>query len=389
MLRFWLPTRPVLLLSYQPIGTNIPAVTRSLHIDVPTASRTYRVHVGQGIVRRLGKLIKEAGGKGRCFIVSSPPIWKLHGTTISANLKNAETILIPDGERSKTLQTASRLYEPLIRAGADRSITIVAVGGGVIGDVVGFAAATFLRGVQLAHVPTTLLAQVDSSIGGKVGVNHALGKNLIGAFHQPIVVVADPELLETLPRREFRSGLYEVVKYGVIASRDLFERVSQNLTEIFTREPDALIPIIAESCRIKAAVVAKDEREGGLRRTLNFGHTIGHAIEAVTRYRRLRHGEAVAYGMLAVAHIALARGALDESDRDAIASVIAQLGPLPSVSDLSARSIVDAVRRDKKVLRGKLHVVLPTAIGRTEIVNDVTEREIVRALSSIGIRRKN
>jgi 3-dehydroquinate synthase len=333
--------------------------------------------------------VKAAGGKGKCFIVSSPPIWKLHGTTVSASLKNAETILIPDGERSKTLQTASRLYEPLIRAGADRSITIVAVGGGVIGDVVGFAAATFLRGVQLAHVPTTLLAQVDSSIGGKVGVNHSLGKNLIGAFHQPIVVVTDPELLETLPRREFRAGLYEVVKYGVIASRDLFERVSQELTEIFAREPDALIPIIAESCRIKAAVVAKDEREGGLRRTLNFGHTIGHAIESVTRYRRLRHGEAVAYGMLAVANIALARGALKEVDRDAIASVIAQLGPLPSVSDLSARSIVDAVRRDKKVLRGKLHVVLPTAIGRTEIVNDVTEREIFRALALIGIRRKN
>ena len=362
---------------------------RSLHIDVPAASRSYRVHVGQGLVRRIGRLIKEAGGTGRRFVVSSPPIWRLHGTAVSASLKGAETILIPDGEQSKTLQTASRLYEPLIRAGADRSITIVAVGGGVIGDVVGFAAATFLRGVQLAHVPTTLLAQVDSSIGGKVGVNHALGKNLIGAFHQPIVVAADPDLLATLPRREFRAGLYEIVKYGVIASRNLFEGVSDSLTEIFAREPDALIPVIAESCRIKAAVVAEDEREGGLRRTLNFGHTIGHAIEAVTRYRRLRHGEAVAYGMLAVAEIAVARGVLGSTDRDALASLIAKLGPLPTVSDLPIRSIVDAVRRDKKVLRGKLHVVLPTALGRTEIVNDVTEREIVRALASIGIRRKS
>ena len=378
-----------MLLSYQPIGTDVLVVTRSIHIDVPTASRTYRVHVGQGEVRCLGKLIREAGATGRCFIVSSPPIWRLHGTAVSASLKKAETILIPDGERSKTLSTASRLYEPLIRAGADRSITIVAVGGGVIGDVVGFAAATFLRGVQFAHVPTTLLAQVDSSIGGKVGVNHPLGKNLIGAFHQPTIVVTDPELLETLPRREFRAGLYEVVKYGVIASRDLFQRVGHDLTEIFARKPDALIPIIAESCRIKAGIVAKDERESDVRRTLNFGHTIGHAIEAVTSYRRLRHGEAVAYGMLAVAHLAVARGALDESDRDAIGRLIAQLGPLPSVSDLSARLIVDAVRRDKKVLRGKLHVVLPTAIGRTEIVNDVTEREIVRALASIGIRGKH
>ena len=362
---------------------------RSLHIDVPAVSGSYRVHVGQGLVRRLSKLIKEAGGTGRRFVVSSPPIWRLHGRAVSASLKGAETILIPDGERSKTLQTVSRLYEPLIRAGADRSITIVAVGGGVIGDVVGYAAATFLRGVQLAHVPTTLLAQVDSSIGGKVGVNHALGKNLIGAFHQPIVVAADPDLLETLPRREFRAGLYEIVKYGVIANRDLFERVGDNLTEIFAREPNVLMPVIAESCRIKADVVARDEREGDLRRTLNFGHTIGHAIEAVTHYRRLRHGEAVAYGMLAVAEIAVARGVLDSTDRDAIASLIAKLGPLPTVSDLPVRSIVDAVRRDKKVLRGKLHVVLPIALGRTEIVNDVTEREIVRALASIGIRRKS
>jgi len=342
--------------------------------------------VGHGVIRRLGRLVKDAGGTGRCVIVSSPTIWSLHGTAVQAALKGSEVILIPDGERSKTLQTASRLYEPLIRSAADRSVTIVSVGGGVIGDVVGFAAATFLRGVQLAHVPTTLLAQVDSSIGGKVGVNHSLGKNLIGAFHQPIVVVADPQLLDTLPRREFRAGLYEVVKYGVIASRTLFERVGRDLNGIFARQPNVLTPVIAESCRIKAGIVSKDEREGDVRRTLNFGHTIGHAIEAVTRYRRLRHGEAVAYGMLAMAQVAVARRTLHESDREAIALLVAQLGPLPSVSNLSTASIVESVRRDKKVLHGKLHVVLPTAIGKTEIVNDVTEREIVRALKSIGIR---
>ena len=364
-------------------------MTRSVRIDVPTASRTYRVHVGAGVVRRLGKLVKDAGSTGQCFIVSSPPIWKLHGEAVSAALKGAEIILIPDGEGSKTLQTASRVYEPLIRAGADRSITIVAVGGGVIGDVVGFAAATFLRGVQLAHVPTTLLAQVDSAIGGKVGVNHPLGKNLIGAFHQPIVVAADPRFLDTLPRREFRAGLYEVVKYGVIASRELFERVSTDLTAIFARTPSALIQIIATSCQIKATIVSEDEHEHGQRRTLNFGHTVGHAIEAVTHYRRLRHGEAVAYGMLAAANIAVMRGMLSESDRDALRALIAQLGPLPSVSDLSTTAIMEAVRRDKKVLRGRLHVVLPTGIGETEILSDVTDREITRALATIGIRRKN
>ena len=363
-------------------------MSRSIQIDVQTASRTYRVHVGTGTVRRLGKLVKEAGGTGQHFIVSSPPIWKLHGDVIQTALPGAETILIPDGERSKTLQTAARLYEPLIRAGADRSVTIVAVGGGVIGDMVGFAASTFLRGVQLAHVPTTLLAQVDSVIGGKVGVNHALGKNLIGAFHQPIVVVADPRLLETLPRREFRAGLYEVVKYGVIASRDLFERVRTNLTAIFAQKPAALIPIIAASCQIKATVVSEDEREQGLRRTLNFGHTVGHAIETVTRYRRLRHGEAVGYGMLAAAHIAVARRMFPESDCAALATLIADLGPLPSVSDLSVVPIMEAMRRDKKVLRGRLHMVLPTTLGKTEIVSNVTDQEIVGALASIGIRRQ-
>jgi 3-dehydroquinate synthase len=294
---------------------------------------------------------------------------------------------VPDGERSKTLRTATRIHDALICAAADRTVTIVAVGGGVLGDVAGFAAATYLRGVRLAHVPTTLLAQVDSAIGGKVGVNHRLGKNLIGAFHQPIVVVTDPLMLETLPRREFRAGLYEVVKYGVIASRGLFDRVSRELSAIFAREPDALVPVIAESCRIKAAVVSADERESGPRRTLNFGHTAGHAIEAVTRYRRFRHGEAIAYGMLAAAEIAVARETFAEDDRKALAGLVAQLGPLPSVSDLSVKSILEAVRRDKKVLKGTLHFVLPTALGQTEIVDDVTDKELRRALRAIGLRR--
>src|SRR5580765_6973758 len=232
-------------------------------------------------------------GKRR-FIVSSPVVWRFHGKQFQHLAEGAEPILIPDGERFKNLQSVSRIYEALIRAGADRGSAIVAVGGGVIGDTAGFAAATFLRGIPLAHVPTTLLAQVDSSIGGKVGVNHTLGKNLIGAFHQPAVVAVDPLLLETLPRREFRSGLYEVVKYGVIASRDLFDRVARDTKGIFAREADVQLPAIVESCRIKARVVSADEREGGLRRILNFGHTVGHALEAATKYRRYRHGEAIA-----------------------------------------------------------------------------------------------
>ena len=360
---------------------------KPIRIDVRTASRAYRVHIGESLTERLGRLLDAAGATERRLLVSSPPIWKAHGQVVEKAVKGAETILVPDGERFKTIQTVSRIYDALIRSAADRSATIVAVGGGVIGDVVGFAAATFLRGVRLAHVPTTLLAQVDSSIGGKVGVNHPLGKNLIGAFYQPIIVVADPLVLGTLPRREFRAGLYEIVKYGVIASRDLFDQVSQELKAIFSRDPGVLVPIIAESCRIKAAVVSQDEREVGVRRTLNFGHTAGHAIEAATRYRRFRHGEAVAYGMLAAADIAVARGMLAEEDRAALARLIAQLGPLPSVSDLSAKQIIKVIRRDKKVLQGRLHVILPTSIGRTKILDDVTEQEIQRSLLATGMRK--
>lgn len=361
-------------------------MTPPVRIDVGTASRAYRVHVGAGLVQQLGRLAGAAGATAQRFVISSPPIWKLHGRAVEQALDGAHLLLMPDGERAKTLQTVNRLFEGLIERGADRSATIVAVGGGVVGDVAGFAAATFLRGVRLAHVPTTLLAQVDSAIGGKVGVNHALGKNLIGAFHQPLVVVADPALLETLPRREFRAGLYEVVKYGVIASRDLFERVDRDLAAIFDRRLDALIPVIAESCRIKAEVVAADERESGLRRTLNFGHTVGHAIEAVSGYRRYRHGEAVAYGMLAAAHVAAARGMLPAEDAAALAGLVAKLGPLPPVGDLRAAEIGAAIRRDKKVIAGRLHMVLPSRLGATEIVDDISGEELGAALRSLGIR---
>ena len=357
-----------------------------IEILVSTESRAYTVHVGEGLSGQLAAIIDAAGATDQRIIVSSTPIWKLHGEAIQSALDGAEAVLVSDGERAKTTQTVGRIYEALIRAGADRSVTIIAVGGGVVGDMVGFAAATYLRGVRLVQVPTTLLAQVDSSIGGKVGVNHALGKNLIGAFHQPIAVIADPVLLATLPRREFRAGLYEVIKYGVIASPTLFERLERTLGAIFDREAEALVPVIAESARIKAEVVSADERERGPRRVLNFGHTVGHAIEAVTRYRRFRHGEAIAYGMLAAAEIAVTRQRLPASDREAIRRLIAKLGPLPSINDLSPAPLVEAIRRDKKVLHGTLHFVLPTAMGETVIVDDVTEKEIARALRAIGVR---
>jgi 3-dehydroquinate synthase len=345
--------------------------------------------IGEGISEQLHTLLDGHGIGAHRFVVSSPVIWRLHGAQIQRALGVTEPILIPDGERFKNLQSVSRIYDGLIRGGADRGSAIVAVGGGVIGDTAGFAAATFLRGIALAHVPTTLLSQVDSSVGGKVGVNLPSGKNLVGAFHQPAVVAIDPLFLKTLPRREFRSGLYEVVKYGMIASRGLFDRVAHGTKAIFARDPDVLVPAIVESCRIKADVVTQDERESGLRRILNFGHTVGHAFEAVTRYRRFRHGEAIAWGMLAAADLAVARRALAESERQALARLIAQLGPLPPIADLPIPDVLDAIRRDKKVVHGRLHFVIAIAVGATMTVDDVTEDELRAVLVRLGLKGGN
>jgi 3-dehydroquinate synthase len=357
-----------------------------LRIDVPTPSRRYVISLGHGILDRLPRLLDEAGAPARRFVVSSPLIWRFHASRL-ARAGLGEPILVPDGERFKTLQTVSRVYEALIRANAERQSTLVTFGGGVLGDMAGFAAASYLRGIALVHVPTTLLAQVDASIGGKVGVNHALGKNLIGAFHQPHAVIIDPLVLGTLPRREFRAGLYEVIKYGMTSSPDLFDRVARDRTAIFARHEEALTAVIAESCRIKAAVVAADEREAGPRRILNFGHTAGHAVESVTKYRKFRHGEAVACGMLVAAELAVRRSALAERDRKALADLIASLGPLPPVTDISIAELLDAMRHDKKMVDGRLHFVLPTAIGVTTIVDDVTEKEMKAALAGVGFRK--
>jgi 3-dehydroquinate synthase len=356
-------------------------------IDVTTPSRGYTVTIENDAIDRLGTLLADVQAPERRFIVSSPLVWRLHGPRISRAVQHAEPILVPDGERHKQLTTVVRIYDGLVRAKADRASTVITFGGGVIGDMAGFAAATYLRGIALVHVPTTLLAQVDSAIGGKVGVNHPQGKNLIGSFYQPHAVMIDPTVLGTLPRREFRAGLYEVIKYGVTSSPGLFERVVRDRTAIFAREPEALTPVIAESCRIKATVVSADEREAGPRRILNFGHTAGHAIEAVTKYKRYRHGEAVAYGMLVAAELAFGRGALAERDKTALADLIAGLGPLPAIADVPMAQILDAIRHDKKVVSGRLHFVLPTAIGATAIVDDVTEKEIKEALKRVGFRK--
>jgi 3-dehydroquinate synthase len=354
-------------------------------VVVSSARGPYPVVIGTGAIAALAGEMAGAKLGSRRVLVSSHKVWELHGHRFRHAGAHRTPILVEDGERYKNLATVSRVLDALVKARADRSTVVIAVGGGVIGDLVGFAAATYLRGIPVVHVPTTLLAQVDSAIGGKTGVNHPLGKNLIGAFHAPALVAADPIVLETLPRREFRAGLYEVIKYGVIAEPGLLDRMRDTLPEIFARDGGAIAPLVSASCRIKAAVVSADERESGLRRILNFGHTVGHALEAVTRYKRFRHGEAVGYGMLAALAIGIARGITPRALGEEVDQLITQLGPLPAVADLSAKDVLAAIKRDKKILNGTLHFVAASGRGQTTELTDVGEKEIKAAIRKIGL----
>ncbi len=355
-------------------------------IGVTAAAGAYSVLIGEDTIATLGHELDEARLGPRRIIVSSPRVWDLHRARFRKLGADRTPVLVDDGERSKTMATVARVHDALVKAKADRSTVVIAVGGGVIGDLVGFAAATYLRGIRIVHVPTTLLAQVDSAIGGKTGVNHALGKNLIGSFHAPSLVVADPVVLDTLPRREFRAGLYEVIKYGVIAEPGLLDRLRTTLPAIFAREPGAVAPLVADSCRIKARVVSADEREGGLRRILNFGHTMGHALEAATKFKRFRHGEAVGYGMLAALSLGVARGVTPPALYEEVHELITHLGPLPPVSDISAREAMAAIGRDKKMVAGTLHFVGATGRGATATLTDVTATEMRNALKRLGLR---
>jgi 3-dehydroquinate synthase len=355
-------------------------------IVVTAASGSYPVIIGSGAIEMLGSEIGAAKLGARRLLIASHRVWDLHGQRFRKAGADRTPILIEDGERYKNLNTVARVLDALVKVNADRATVVIAVGGGVIGDVVGFAAATYLRGVPVVHVPTTLLAQVDSAIGGKTGVNHPLGKNLIGAFHAPSLVAADPVVLETLPRREFRAGLYEVIKYGVIVEPALLDRMRESLPAIFARDAGAVAPLVSASCRIKARVVSADERESGLRRVLNFGHTVGHALEAVTKYKRFRHGEAVGYGMQAALAIGVVRGVTPKSLSEEVHALITQLGPLPPVADISAKEVLAAITRDKKIVSGTLHFIAAADRGKTVELTDVTEKEIKTALKTLGLK---
>jgi 3-dehydroquinate synthase len=360
---------------------------KPIRIDVSSERGTYPVLVGPGLVRELPALLRARGVTEQRLVVTNRAIWRHHSRDAKGLLASGDgPLFLPDGERAKNLDTVARVYAACVERQLDRSAALLAFGGGVVGDITGFAGATYLRGIKTAQIPTTLLAQVDSAIGGKTGVNLRAGKNLVGSFYSPDLVVCDPLVLTTLSRREFRAGLYEVVKYGVIASSKLFTRVQRDLGLIFDRDPDVLTSIVASCCRIKADVVMSDERESGPRRVLNFGHTIGHALEAITKYGRFRHGEAIGYGMLAAAHLSVARGTMSADDRERLAAVLAAMGKCPSVSDLRASDALDVIARDKKVIAGRLHFVLAAGIGRTKIVSDVHTRELVLAMKAIGMR---
>ncbi|MGD9905834.1 MAG: 3-dehydroquinate synthase [Vicinamibacterales bacterium] len=356
-------------------------------IPVRARDGDYVIEVARGIRTRIGPALDAAGLSGARIAVTSPRVWAAQGRAIRSVGTRSRSVVVDDGERAKTMRTVGRVHDALVDAGADRAAIVVAIGGGVIGDLVGFAAATYLRGVRLVQVPTTLMAQVDSAIGGKVGVNHPRGKNLIGAFHAPRRVLVDPDALTTLPAREFRAGLYEVIKYGVIASAPLLDRLDERLDDLLRQRGDTLADVVATCCRIKAEIVSADERESGLRRVLNFGHTAGHALEAASGYGRLLHGEAVALGMRVALALGVSRGVTPADLASRVGTLLDRLGPVPSVARLPLTTVLAAIGRDKKVVDRTLHFIAATAAGATTTLTDVTSAELRRALATIGVGR--
>jgi 3-dehydroquinate synthase len=362
-------------------GTAMPQLT----IHVPP--QPYQAWIENHLLARTGAILGEMLARAsRIFVVTVPPVRKRWGGKVVRSLKAEgfapQIISMPDGEVAKRLATVEALAEKLARLGADRKAVIIALGGGVVGDVGGLLASLYMRGVELVQIPTTVLAQVDASIGGKTGVNLAAGKNLLGTFYHPRVVLIDPTVLKTLPDREFRAGLYEALKCGVIGNIELFLRFEQNRARILKRDPVELEWLIAQSVKLKAEVVSADEREGGLRRVLNLGHTIGHALEAETGYRRLLHGEAVAWGMVAATNIALSVGRTDSVTAGRIADAVLSLGRLPEVN-VGSRKILARLRNDKKTQNGVAHFILPREIGKVEVSGDVPESAVIEAVEEL------
>jgi 3-dehydroquinate synthase len=356
---------------------------KTKRILVKSSAGPYRVVAGAGVIRRAAQEIAALGRFSSVHIVSSAKVWRAAGKAVQRGLrlsKGSAMHLFDDAESAKNLRSVEQITRSLCRAGADRQSLVVAVGGGVVGDVAGFAAATYLRGVKLVHLPTTLVAQVDSSIGGKTGVNLPEGKNLVGAFYPPQLVLTDPELLRTLSDREFRGGLAEVIKHAVIADAEMFAFLEKEMERVLRRDPKVLGFLIPRNVQIKARVVSRDERESGLREILNFGHTFAHALESVTRYRRYQHGEAVAWGMMAAAFLGHELGLMRADEVSRIVALIRRLGPLPPWPDVSPAALLNAMRSDKKTRRGVLRFVLSPRIGEARSYDTAPIHTVERVL---------
>ncbi len=353
--------------------------------EVHTAHNTYPSVVERGIIQRASDFVPPRAGK--LFVITTEDVWTLHGRALDRQIsERAQPLFFPGGEPNKRLSSVEALADQLLEHGADRTSVIIGFGGGIVTDVSGFVAAIFMRGIPVLQIPTTLLAQVDAAVGGKTGVNLVGGKNLIGSFHQPLAVLIDPDVLQTLSEREYRAGLFEVIKCAIIRDPELFQRLKTQSSAILARDPDLVDQLIAAAVRIKAEVVSADEREGDLRRILNFGHTIGHAIEAETKYSCFLHGEAVAWGMLAAIRLAELTRDLSAAEARSMRDVIESYGSLPLAGDLHPDRLIARLASDKKTLLGKVHFVLPVAIGRTRILSGIepalVRRAIVESLNS-------
>jgi 3-dehydroquinate synthase len=350
--------------------------------SVSTPQRDYGAFIGRGVLRQIAEHIPARTGK--IFVLTTRDVWDLHGASLP--LPEAHVLFFAGGEQRKRLSEVESLAEEMVRKGADRSSLLVAFGGGIVTDMGGFLAASFMRGIPVIQAPTTLLAQVDAAVGGKTGVNLVAGKNLFGAFHQPLAVLIDPDVTQTLSDREFRAGLQEIVKGGVIRDLALFEFLESNVDKVLRRDPDAVERIIADKVRIKCEVVTADEREGDLRRILNFGHTIGHAMEAETEYKYLLHGEAVAFGMHAATDLAVRAGLLAAPDAERIHAVVKAYGRIPSLEGISAQNLLARLASDKKTIQGKVHFVLPTRIGEVKVVSGLDPAMVLESIE-VGLRR--
>ena len=357
---------------------------QSLKVDL--GERSYPIYVGGAILEQAGELIRQAGLRGKVAVITNPTVAQLYLDSLNDALRQAGfevlPVLVPDGEEHKNLQTLASIYDGLIAGHMERKSCVLALGGGVIGDLAGFAAATYLRGVPYVQVPTTLLAQVDSSVGGKTGVNHDAGKNLMGAFYQPKLVLIDIAVLRSLPRRELSAGLAEVIKYGIISDPALFSLLEHKVEKILALNQELLIDIILTSCGIKARVVEADEREDDYRAVLNFGHTVGHAVEAATGYRRFLHGEAVGIGMVKAAALSVSQGFCDAASLKRVRALVERAGlPADIPPELSPGTLIQAMEIDKKVAGDKIKFVMCEGIGKTRF-HWLTAAEILRGLNS-------